>query len=199
MARKGSNVLSKPLFGVVALALVIFAMVFLYVKLSSISNPCWQGVLTGLEPLKLGTAKSPVLNFDGECLDRFVITASSGVCGLECRKIDDEEQQRACAAVCSSGDSTNPKTFIIALPNNKGLFEKVAGAIHERSLYWLMNGKAEVFTVNCQVSSIDASIKECPAGTGGISTWECTPKDAASSYTLAIDATKKICDIKVKV
>jgi hypothetical protein len=199
MARKGSNVLSKPLFGVVALALVIFAMVFLYVKLSSISNPCWQGVLTGLEPLKLGTAKSTVLNFDSECLDRFVITTSSGVCGLECRKIEDDDQQRACAAVCSSGDGGATKTFIIALPKNKGLFEKVAGAIQERSLYWLMNGKAEVFTVNCQVASIDASIKECPAGSGGSSTWECTPKGNSASYTIAIDTTKKICDIKVKV
>ncbi|MFH0956922.1 MAG: hypothetical protein V1813_03595 [Candidatus Aenigmatarchaeota archaeon] len=194
MARKGSNVLSKPLFGVIALALVIFAIVFLYVKLASISNPCWQEVLLGLEPLKTGTSMPVVMKFDGECLSKFVITTNRAACGIECRSIGDDDEERACASKCSYGDDESPRTFIIAVPKDSGFFEKAGKVIYDRNLYWIMGGKTEVFSVGCQANSVDAALG-CEDEHG---VWACEPGENAASYTLAIDDTQKICDIKVK-
>jgi hypothetical protein len=195
MARKGSNVLSKPLFGVVALALIIFAIVFLSVKLSSISNPCWQEVLTGLEPLKTGLSKPVVMNFDAECLQKFVITDNRAACSMECRNIDDADEQRACASACSYGDDENPKTFIMAVPKTSGFFEKAGKVISDRNLYWIMGGKTEVFSVGCQAGTIDTALG-CEDEHG---VFVCEPGENAASYTIVIDDTQKICDIKVKV
>jgi hypothetical protein len=196
MVRKGAGVLTKPLFAVVALAIVIIALIFVYGKISSLNtNPCWKETVAGLEPLKLGTSTPPTLSFNKECLKKFVITSSKGVCNMECRNIDDADQQRDCLKKCSYGKEGDAFTFIIAVPDDKGFFGRAGAAIAQRDFFWVFTGKTEVFVFGCQAGSVDALITECSKDG---SPWECTPGSAVTSYKLAIDRSQKVCDVKVK-
>lgn len=196
MAWKGSSVLSKPMFAVITFMLVIFALIFIYAKISTMNvNPCWEEVVTGLEPLKIGTSASPVLRFDSKCLGKFVITTSRGKCNDVCREIDDTDQQRACVKSCSAGKEGDPITFIIAVPDDRWFGGRVAEAVSNRDFFWVFSGKAEVFSFACQAGSVDAGIAECVKD--GVS-WLCKPGDEKNNYALAIDETQKVCDIKIK-
>ncbi|UCD02717.1 MAG: hypothetical protein JSV63_02925 [Candidatus Aenigmatarchaeota archaeon] len=180
---KGSSPITKPLFAVFALLLFVVGLVYLMWMLSIyLSNPCWSDVLKGLQPLAVEARGPKILIFD-ECVDRYVITSDRAGCQLICNQQSNDDLKKSCTEKCNIGSEDEARTFIIAVPKQRGFFKSAIDTIAKRNLKWLFDGKTEVFDVECVVTDVDG-IQECRESSEG---WICTPKELKRSYRLKID------------
>lgn len=192
--RKGSELMTRPVLATFALILFVAALVFLYWKLSLVvSNPCWQAVLIGLQPLIKPVERVPELTFDS-CLDRYVITSSRSECELLCNMQNNDELKNKCSVKCRSG--RDPQTFIIAIPDNKGLFGRVSKSIGSGSINWMFKGKVEVINLDCELLDV-FGIDECDQEGDK---WVCRQKgnDVASREISVLHYGENSCAISIR-
>ncbi len=192
--KKGSELMTRPVLAAFALILFVAALVFLYWRLSLVvSNPCWQAVMIGLQPLIKPVEKVPELTFD-ECLDRYVITSSRSECELLCNLQNDDILKKKCAAKCRSGK--DPQAFIIAIPDNKELFMKTIQSIAHSNIHWMFNGKVEVANLDCELLDV-IGINECEQKGDK---WVCVQdgKDKASHEISILHHGENSCSISIR-
>ncbi len=198
--KKGNELMAKPLMAVMSLILFIMVLVFMYIQLSSIlSGPCWKETLKGLEFFKRETNDDPRLVMDPECMEKVIFTSSPVVCKLACSRIDDGERMRECSAKCSVNASDRGKTFIIAVPLDRGILKRTSQAVSNRNVEWIFPDKMEVFVADCEIIDLTGFIGEDGNSvcTKDGNSWECFPRDVSATYMLKMTvSTGDICTIE---
>lgn len=193
---KGTGVLPKPLMAAVALVLIVFALIFLYLRLELLfTNPCWKNAVTSLEDIEKykQISSKPELILDGKCTEKVVFTPSSGYCESVCKEYSGDDHVRSCVGKCQN---TVARSFVVMMPKQrKGVFgypKKFIDAIGNSNFYWLFDGKPIVFILDCEIDTME--IEDCEESG---SSWVCEPGKEKTTYKLkVVETARETCSIK---